>query len=329
MKKVFIKLTLASLVAIIVIKIAAAQLVLPTSLALKINPATPAPNSTAVATALLSGSDTSGASFTWFLNNVRQSDNSGTDKNTFSLPTGGLGAVYTVSVTISTTSGESLRDSISFTVSDADLTWSAQNEAPADYEGRVLPSEGSKIVASVLPIIFSPGTKTQLNPNNLNYGWFLNNIFDSKNSGLGKTTYKFQLNNPATLKVRITNTKNTIALEKSVNLFTVPPQVLVFLADQNGRIVYKNALSNITGAPGQKLNFLARPYFFNLPPLQLNWSWFVNDKKIAGAPQNPLAASLEIPKEILTPANFQITATVLNPYFNAENAQNLININVR
>lgn len=329
MKRGFIKLIFFILITITFVKIAAAQLVLPTNLTLKIIPTTPLPNSTAVLTALLSGSNISGANFTWFLNNVRQSDSSGADKNTFSFPVGNLGSTYNVSVSVITPNKENLKDSISFTASDADITWNALNEAPADYEGKILPSAESKIIASVLPIIFSPGAKTQLNPNNFNYSWFLNDIFDSKNSGPGKIAYKFQLNNSATLKVRISNSQNTITLEKSINLPVVSPQILVFLADQSGRTIYKNDVKILTAAPGQKLNFLARPFFFNLPSSQLNWSWFVNDKKVGGAPQNPLAGSLEIPKGIATPTNFQITVTALNTYFNAENAQNLININVR
>ena len=330
MKKELVKLILSILVTMILVKVAAAQLVLPTTLALKVNPTTPLPNSAAVATAWLSGSDTSGANFIWFLNNVRQSDSSGVDKNTLSFQTEKLGSVNTITVSVTTTIGENLRDSISFTVSDADLTWSAQNQAPTDYEGKLLPSEGTKMTVSVLPIVLSPGTKTQLNPNNLNYRWFLNNIFNSSASGLGKSVYKYSAGtNGDNLKVQISNTQNTVMVEKSVAIPVVAPKVLIFLADNAGNIIYRSAITAFVSNLGQKLTLKAVPYFFNLLPAQLTWSWFVNDKKMAETPRNPLVGSLEIPKDIVTPSNFQITITAMNPYFNAENAQNLININVK
>lgn len=327
LKNFFLIITIFSTVLILGDPVTA-QLILPTNLFLKTIPVTPTPNSTVTASALLTGSDIAGANYTWFLNNVRQSD-SGVGKNTFSFPTGNLGAVYTVSVTVGTALGESLRDSISFTVSDADLTWNSLNEAPADYEGKVLPSKGSRVIASVLPIIFSPGTKTQLNPNNLSYSWFLDNIFDSKNSGPGKTTYKFQLNNPTALKVRAANAQNTIALEKSVNLPVVSPEVFIFLADQNDGIIYKNAVNTLGVALGQKLNFSARPYFFNLIPLRLDWSWFVNSEKVNGAPQKPWQASLAVPSELATPTSINVTAQAFNPYQNGETGSKNINIRVK
>ena len=330
MKKTLLVLIIIILTATVPAKPVDSQLILPSILSLKITPTTPLPNSAAVATAWLSGSDTSGVNFIWFLNNVRQSDSSGVDKNTLSFQTGKLGSVYTVTVSVTTIIGENLRDSISFTVSDVDLTWSAQNQAPANYEGKLLPSEGTKIIVSALPIIFSPGTKTQLNPNNLNYRWFLNDIFNSSASGLGKSVFKYSAGaNSDNLKIQISNTQNTLMVEKSATIPVVAPKVLVFLADSAGNISYRSAITAFVSNLGQKLTLKAVPYFFNLLPAQLNWSWFVNDKKMAETPRNPLVGSLEIPKDIVTPSNFQITITAFNPYFNAENAQNLININVK
>ncbi len=326
MKKIIFIILIVSF-GLFLIQNSRAQLILPTTLSLKTVPVTPLPNSTAVATAILSGSDTTNAAYTWSLNNVRQSDSSGTDKNTFSFPTGKLGSIYTVSVSVTTSIGENLRDSVSFTVSDADLTWSAQNQAPADYEGKILPSDGTKMIVSALPIIFSPGTKTQLNPNNLNYRWFLNNIFDSSGSGLGKSTYKYTAGaNGDNLKVLISNAQNTAMVEKPVVIPTVAPKVLVFLADSAGSITYRSAIATLVTNLGQKLTFKAVPYFFNLLPSQLNWSWFVNDKKIEGAPQNPWLATFTIPANLVAGATFRIIAGVDNPFFTLENASVSINI---
>lgn len=101
MRKLIIIFTLA-IIGVVLSREASAQLVLPTNLSLKTVPVTPTPNSTVTASASLTGSDIAGANYTWFLNNVRQSDSSGVDKNTFSFQVGKLGSVYTVSISVTT-----------------------------------------------------------------------------------------------------------------------------------------------------------------------------------------------------------------------------------
>src|SRR3989344_2689738 len=124
-------------------------------------PTTPSPNSILNIAANLSGiTSVNNSDFTWFVNDIKQKDSSGLNKNTFLLRTGNIGAVYKITVNIATPGGDSLSDSMLFTVSDFDLTWSASSQAPASYKGKILPTKNSAVKIMALPMVYRPGTKT-------------------------------------------------------------------------------------------------------------------------------------------------------------------------
>src|SRR3972149_4553919 len=93
------------------------------SLTLSADPITPVPNSAITVTANLAGiTDVSNSNYTWFLNGARQSAASGINKNQLTFAVGSLGAIYRISVTVITPTGDNLSDSITMTASDFDLT---------------------------------------------------------------------------------------------------------------------------------------------------------------------------------------------------------------
>ncbi|MDP3004515.1 MAG: hypothetical protein Q8N43_03405, partial [Candidatus Azambacteria bacterium] len=160
------------------------------TLSLTSDPLTPLPNSIITVTAdLFTMGDDNNSNYTWFLNNVKQKEASGLNKNIFAFQVGDLGAVYKVSVSISTPSGDNLSNSISLTVSDFDLTWGASSQAPASYRGKLLPTQNSIIGVSALPFIYRPGAKTLINSKNLIFNWRVDDKFSAGNSGIGKSDF--------------------------------------------------------------------------------------------------------------------------------------------
>ena len=273
----------------------------------------------------------SNSDYAWFLNGVKQTGASGVNKNTFAFQVGDLGAIYKIGVSVLMPSGDSLSDSISSTVSDFDLSWSASSQAPAEYKGKLLPTQNSTVYVSALPSIYQPGTKTLINNSNLIFNWTIDDKFSAGSSGIGKANLIFAANNYAgaskSVRLEIKTTDGAVSIIKSVEIPVVRPQTLVYLADAKTNFPFGAALKNITAKP-MDLNFAARTYFFNALPKDLSWQWLVDDKEVAGGGGEPWLASLSIP-DIGRSFFTQIQAKAKNPANDLETAQATINLEVK
>lgn len=323
--------------------IASAQFSLPTSqlpnlnmkpvLTMSAEPTTPSPNSVLRITANLSSiTNISNSAFTWFVNNVKQKEASGLNKNIFILRTGGVGSVYKITVNISTPGGDNLSDSMSFTVSDFDLTWSASSQAPALYKGKILPTKNSTINMVALPTVYQPGTKTLIGSNNLVFNWSVDDKFQSAKSGAGKSNLSFTVPDFAgankSILLNIKTLDGAVSLNKSIEIPIVRPQTIIRWVDPKTEAPYGGALKNLSLKLPMALNFIAQNYFFNAPPDGLRWQWFVNGEEAAADSGKPWLASLNFP-DIKTAFSIQIKVAAKNPNSDLEIAQSIVNVNTK
>ncbi len=304
------------------------------TLRLSANPITPAPNSMVAVTADVSGiTNVSNSTYTWFLNGARQNDASGLNKNTFIFPAGTLGTTYRTSVTVLSPAGDNLSDSVSFTVSDMDITWNANNYVPADYEGKILPTQNSIISASVLPFVYRPGTKTIIGSASLTYNWMVDEKFLTEKSGVNKTDYVFRINNFAgatkSIRVEVRNDDKSISLTKEIKIPVVRPQTLIYFYDVATTRPFGSALREFAAKTVDPLNFMARNYFFNTTPNRIKWSWTIDGVDVAGAPDFPWLAIFSVPKNILRPFSSQARLTAQNPDYELETAATAVNFEIR
>ncbi len=322
--------------------IAAAQFTLPTnqlpnlnmkpSLSLTVDTRTPLPSAVVVATANLSGmTNINSSNYTWFLNNVRQKEASGPNKNIFTFQVNDLGAVYKVSVSILMPSGDNLSDSIFLTVSDFDLTWSASSQAPASYKGKLLPTQNSTIGLSALPFIYQPGTKTLINNNNLIFNWRVDDKLSAGNSGIGKSDFIFKVNDYAgtdkSVRLEIKTPDNAVSLSKSLTIPIARPQTLIYFSEPKTNLPYGAALKNLIIKP-MNLNFIAQNYFFNAPSKDLKWQWFINNEEVIGKGEKPWLASLNL-SNISQFFSARVQVLAKNPANDLETAQSTINLEVK
>jgi hypothetical protein len=324
--------------------VVAAQFDLPTNqlpnlnmaptLSLSIDPVTPLPNSAFTVTANLSGiTNVNNSNYSWFLNGTRQTAASGTNKNALTVRTGAIGTVYNVGVTISTPAGDNLSDSISTTASDVDLTWNSNNEAPAGYRGKLLPTRNSLITVSALPFIYNPGTKNLIGSGNLIYNWNLDDKFNANESGVNKPIYSFRAYNFAggshAVRLEIKSSDGKISLNKGVSVPIAAPQTLVYFADSKTNLPFGMALKNLTTI-SLSFNFIAQNYFFNKSSDQLRWQWLVDNKEISGSGgEEPWLATLNIPDSVGLPFFTQIQVIAKNPNNELEAAESTINLEIR
>ncbi|MDO8443733.1 MAG: hypothetical protein Q7S78_02000 [Candidatus Azambacteria bacterium] len=321
--------------------IANAQFTLPTNqlpnlnmkptLSLTINTQAPLPSAFVSATANLSGiTNVSNPSFSWFLNGVAQKGASGVNKNTFAFQVGNLGAVYKISLNASTPNGDNFSDSISVTVSDFDLTWDANSQAPALYKGKLLPTQKSVLNISALPFVYSPGTKTQLTNSNLIYNWYVDDKFSAGSSGAGKSNLILTVNDYAgaskNIRLEIKTSDGAVSISKSVEIPIVGPQVFIHLTDSKTGFPYGVALKNLTVGP-ISLNFTAQNYFFNATPDNLRWQWLIGDKEVDSGSEKPWLASLNLAN--IGPLFTQIQAIVKSSTNELETAGATINLEVK
>jgi len=302
------------------------------TLSLTSNTLTPLPNSTIAVTANLLGiTNVNNSNYAWFLNGVKQKEASGLNKNIFTFPVGDLGAVYKISVSVLTPSGDSLSDSISSTVSDFDLTWSASSQTPASYKGKPLPTQNSTVRISTLSSIYRPGTKTLINNNNLIFNWRVDDEFSTVNSGIGKSDFIFTIRDFAgadkSVRLEIKTPDNAVSLTKSAAIPVVKPQILIYFADLDTNLPRGAALKNLITEP-MNLNFIAKNYFFNPLPKDLKWQWFVNNKEAPGKSEKPWLASLNL-ADVGRPFSAQAQVSAKNPANDLEAAQSTINLEIR
>lgn len=302
------------------------------TLSLTLDPLTPRPNSIMTVTANLSGiTNVNNSDYAWFLNGVKQKEASGINKNIFTFQAGDLGAVYKVNASILTPNGDSLSDSISLTVSDFDLTWSASSQAPASYKGKLLPTQNTTINVSALPSIYWPGAKTLVNNNNLIFNWRVDDKFSTDKSGVGKSNFPLRIRDFAgadkSIRLEIKTLDGAVSITRSTVIPIVRPQTLIYFANPKTNLPYGAALKNLITKPAN-LNFIAQNYFFNAPSKDLKWQWFINNEEVSGENEKPWLASLNL-SNIGQSFSARIQASVKNPANDLETAQSTINLEVK
>jgi len=296
------------------------------------DPLTPQPNLAITVTANLLGmANVNNSDYAWFLNGVRQKEASGLNKNVFTFQVGDLGAVYKIDTSILMPSGDSLSDSISLTVSDFDLTWSASSQAPASYKGKLLPTQNSIINISALPFIYGPGTKTLIGNNGLIFNWTVDDKFSADKSGVGKSDFLLRATDFAgankSVQLEIKTPDNAVSVIKTATIPIARPQTLIYLADPETNLPYGVALKNLITKP-INLNFIAQNYFFNAPSKDLKWQWFINNEEVVSGNERPWLASLNLSNfSQLFSAQIQVLAK--NPANNLETAQSTINLEIK
>lgn len=300
------------------------------TVSLSADPSTPLPNSTVIVTANLSGI-TGGGSFnySWFLNGARQNNASGLSKNTLSFKSGAIGTVYRINVSVQTPNSE-LSDTLNLTVSDVDLTWVADSQAPANYRAKLMPTQNSFVIISALPFIYAPGTITRMSSNNLVYNWTVNDKLDPENSGVGRSSYVLRASNffgnPYQVRLEIKTVSGAVSLNKFLTIPIARPQILLYVYDPESGQPLGIALKSLTTKP-MNLSLIAQPYFSTVTSNNFKWQWSVNNAAVGGETEKPWLATLNLANFGQLSAQIKVVAT--NPNNDLESGQSTIDLEVK
>jgi hypothetical protein len=159
------------------------------------------------------------------------------------------------------------------------ITWHAQTYAPPTYTGKLLPTAGARVTASVFAI--QNGKLLDLTGKTIY--WYVDDEF-IEGSG-NKQTVEFRVpkdknGTVAELMVRLPDTAG--GLVNSLDIPIVAPQVAIDAPFPRGVVA------------GPSFRVRARAYFFNTPsPAFLAYSWSVNGKESPAEDPENLAVSIE------------------------------------
>lgn len=164
------------------------------------------------------------------------------------------------------------------------VSWRAASYAPSDYQGKILPSNGSRVEVG-----FDLIDKNKIvDLSRQNISWFLGNNFLRSGVGLKKLTLNLTDNRAQTIRITIGNYNN----EDLDHLFLLPvvePDAIISV-----KTPYETA-RNQTFLPLKNHLLEARPFFFNVGNLnELQFKWRVNGNSVSGTAENPNFLNLNL-----------------------------------
>jgi len=153
------------------------------------------------------------------------------------------------------------------TLNDFKLIWSADTYTPFKYEGRALPTRGSKV--TIIAVVDVSGG----NPESLIYSWFLDDVFQEDKSGYGRETFDFRIRRfggqTQTVFLKLFNDSRSFYTEKTLTIPITDPEIIIYPLRSSDE---GNQISTIKA--GRKSSFIAKPYFFSMNKLtDLSFEW--------------------------------------------------------
>jgi hypothetical protein len=155
------------------------------------------------------------------------------------------------------------------------MTWETINNTDIYYQGKILASKDGVIKFSVQPLIYSSGA--YLNPNALNYRWYVNDELQKEGKNINFFRYRvpsYQVEKNYVIKVAVFQSNNELG-SKIINVAIANPKVVLRPEDSSLRIINNTIMAN-----NSEIRIKAIPYFFNYDnPLELKSTWFINGEK--------------------------------------------------
>jgi hypothetical protein len=224
--------------------------------------------------------DTTGATITWYLNGIEQTEFK--NLRNISFTTGSVGETVRVSVEVRMRNGQTLSLSESITPSRVDIIVEADTLVPLHYAGRALPSGGSQVRLIAI-------TDTNLNPQNLTYRWNVNDTVLYGGSIVGKNVASFIAPRDRSVLVRVEifdNNGKTIA--KKLKEVVIATPELIFYELNPLRGISNNAVFNPHLLVGEEMTVRAEPYYMdkNILPSDLLTEWEINRDQINNPSQD-------------------------------------------
>lgn len=173
--------------------------------------------------------------------------------------------------------GEDVTDVAQFTLKSIDVFWSTDSYVPYDYPGRALPAVDG-FVDIGLDLELYRGK-----PENLQYSWFVDNVFYENQSGYGRKNFKLGIRRSAqqthTVLVKIFDDAGLFYLEKTITIPITKPEIIIYTSIKNPS--FSELAKKIIVTPSNKKSyFVAKPFFFSIKkPTDLDYQWQISNQE--------------------------------------------------
>lgn len=255
---------------------------------LKVEPAFPAPNSSATVRISSYTIDIERSNVSWYINGSLVSEGAGISE--ISVPVGGANSRTTVRVQAIEENGLLAQGTIFITPTLMSIVWESDAYVPPFFTGRKLPGASSKIHAQVVHTIARNGTRVP--DRDIIFKWYRNNSPISSISGRGKSSVTFEgpsLFATETLSVRAETLDGTIQSATQTILPSIDPFLELYERHPLFGILFHRPISSID-IKETEMDFTAVPFFARtLAPYDrtLIYEWKVNGTDIPADPNEP------------------------------------------
>ncbi|OHA26744.1 MAG: hypothetical protein A3D52_00730 [Candidatus Taylorbacteria bacterium RIFCSPHIGHO2_02_FULL_44_36] len=253
-----------------------------------LSPESPGANQTVKATLEGLGVDLDRSKISWFVNGELEKASVG--EKSFSFKTGAIGASVNLIVTIETTDGAKINNTVTITPAEVSLIWEPTSYVPPFYKGKRLYSYGSPVKVIALPEIIKDGQR--FSDDELIYKWKVDYKIIQDASGAGKNTIMARGSvplKPTTVSVEVSTLDGLVS---AFGTITAQPQApLVAFYEDNPRlgILFNKELSDTATLTEQEINLFAVPYFFAATAAadaKLNFVWQMNSQPVSPGGEN-------------------------------------------
>ncbi|MFA6000454.1 MAG: hypothetical protein WC783_05810, partial [Candidatus Paceibacterota bacterium] len=255
-----------------------------TDIALTLYPEDPKPSQDVTATLGSYSTDLNKAHISWSVNDQEKSQ--GIGKKSFSFLMENTNTPVSLSATINTFDGQSIKKTILITPTNLDILWEAVDvHMPPFYRGKsMVPSQGGFKVVAIPNMVNRAG---RIGSSNLSYTWSKDGDVRTDSSGWGRDSYIFShsyLDRTNTIGVKISDISGGLNTSQSIQLKTSNPEILFYKKDLTLGTLWENALSDgfRVGEEGETL--VVEPLFFspaNINANELTFDWSINGDRIS------------------------------------------------
>lgn len=255
----------------------------PTAISVETIPQIPGPDTQVRATVDSYGTDLNKAQISWYINGKKEL--SGKGEKTFDFKTGGLNSVTTLSVTVVTSTGETISKTYEIKPSSVDIIWQNDGYVPPFYKGKALYSYQNKITFIAIPHLTND-EGVELNPNNLIYKWTKNGAVVNDFSGYGKSTYTMIstiISRPIKMEVEVTSANSDVIAYSNIYVEPKDPTILMYEKNPLYGFMFEKALTGDVTLNSKEIEIAAFPYFFGTlarNTYDLPYIWKINGTKI-------------------------------------------------
>lgn len=219
------------------------------------------------------------ANITWRINGQIRSQGKG-EKN-FSFNTGAMNTTTTLSITITTSEGETLNKNYTFRPTEIDLIWESDGFTPPFFKGKTLFAHQNNLTVTAIPHIMSGGQR--VSSGNLLYTWKRNGSVIENSSGFGKNSISINgslISRPIEISVEVTHPTSGGRAFKNTVVSPVEPFVAFYKKDPLYGIEYQKALfGNLELTGSREMSVVSVPFLFgteNPEHSNIVYRWNIN-----------------------------------------------------